>query len=102
MIEFLENYISSKESSLECPVCFTVSSPPIYKCPREHIICSSCQPRLGNKCPTCRTRSGRFIGKQVYRQAEESWKELELFRSKISSIKTQNTIGLMIRVNRTE
>jgi len=53
--KFLADFISSKESTLECPVCYTVSSPPIYKCPNQHIICSSCLPKLANKCPSCRT-----------------------------------------------
>ena len=56
LIEFLSNFISFKASSLECPVCYNVPSPPIYRCPNSHIICSSCLPRLSSKCPTCRTR----------------------------------------------
>ena len=56
MLMFLRECISLKESSLECPVCYTVTSPPINCCPMGHIICSSCLPRVSRKCPSCRTR----------------------------------------------
>ena len=56
LVQVLSSYISSKESTLECPVCYSVPSLPIYRCPNNHIICKICLPRLSKKCPTCRTR----------------------------------------------
>jgi len=73
LVRFLSDHISSKESSIECPVCYTLPTPPIYRCPNSHIICNSCLPRLARKCPTCRTRLGP---KQIHGQAESNWGEL--------------------------
>ena len=39
--------IEAKEADLECPICFEVSSPPIYSCDEQHIICSDCRPKVG-------------------------------------------------------
>jgi len=86
LIEFLSNFISSKASSIECPVCYSVPSPPIYRCPNSHIICSTCLPRVSSKCPTCRTRSGRLGPKQIHRHAEGSWKELDMIKTKVKEI----------------
>jgi len=58
MRTFLQEAIVDKESNLECPVCYQVASPPIYKCYGEHLICSSCLPRVKN-CPTCRSGFSR-------------------------------------------
>ena len=49
----LRGLISSELSSLECPVCLEVMSGEIFCCPRQHLICSSCSPGLG-QCPVCR------------------------------------------------
>ena len=38
--------IEAKESDLECPVCFEVSTTPIYSCNEQHIICSDCRPKV--------------------------------------------------------
>jgi len=76
LVKFLSDHISSKESSLECPVCYTLPAPPIYRCPNSHIICKSCLPRVAKKCPSCRTRSGRLGPKEIHGQAESNWGEL--------------------------
>ena len=40
----------------ECPVCISVMTPPlqIYQCRFGHSICSNCQAKGVNICPTCR------------------------------------------------
>jgi len=86
LVQVLSSYISSKESSLECPVCYSVPSLPIYRCPNNHIICKICLPRLSKKCPTCRTRSGRLGPRQIHRQAESSWKELDMLKTSMKNL----------------
>jgi hypothetical protein len=40
---------------LECPVCSVVpTSGPLKQCKNGHVVCSSCEPKLKNKCPVCR------------------------------------------------
>jgi len=77
---FLLESIEQKEALLECPVCFNTASPPIYKCSREHLICSVCLPRMNGKCPTCRipNRGNR----EPFRLAEENYRELLKLRRK--------------------
>merc|ERR1719228_938954 len=86
LVELLSSFISSKESSLECPVCYTVPAPPIFSCPNSHIICKSCLPRVGSRCPTCRTRSGRLGPRQTHRQAEASWHELTMLKNGMKQV----------------
>lgn len=76
MKEFLNESISAKKALLECPVCYETACPPIHRCPKEHLICSLCLPRMNHKCPTCRTSipENSF---SVFRIAEEIWKEMQ-------------------------
>jgi len=53
LLESLDNKILSKESELECPVCLEVACAPIFGCDDQHIICSSCRPKV-SVCPECR------------------------------------------------
>ncbi|PWA41771.1 hypothetical protein CTI12_AA549280 [Artemisia annua] len=43
---------------LECPVCLTIMSAPIYQCPNGHTLCSMCKFRVKNCCPICCTYMG--------------------------------------------
>ncbi|KAG7543696.1 Seven-in-absentia protein TRAF-like domain [Arabidopsis thaliana x Arabidopsis arenosa] len=38
---------------LDCPICFDALTIPIFQCDNGHLACSSCCPKLSNKCPTC-------------------------------------------------
>ncbi|CAA7019546.1 unnamed protein product [Microthlaspi erraticum] len=38
---------------LECPICCTALSAPIYQCDNGHIACSSCCIKLRHKCAAC-------------------------------------------------
>ena len=53
MITFLINAIEKKETQLACPVCLETAAAPIFMCQQQHLICSSCQPRV-TSCPECR------------------------------------------------
>ena len=53
LIDFMAKSIERKEAELECPVCFEVADAPIFMCQQQHLICSSCQPRVSS-CPVCR------------------------------------------------
>ncbi|KFK40945.1 hypothetical protein AALP_AA2G064200 [Arabis alpina] len=44
--------------SLSCPICFEVLTIPIFQCDNGHLACSSCCPKLGNKCPSCASPIG--------------------------------------------
>eukprot|EP00092_Neocalanus_flemingeri_P034000 GFUD01036971.1.p1 GENE.GFUD01036971.1~~GFUD01036971.1.p1 ORF type:complete len:426 (+),score=117.27 GFUD01036971.1:76-1353(+) len=83
--EFLNQSISTKEDLLECPVCYRTASPPIYKCPMEHLICSGCLPRVNGRCPTCRTQ----VFYQIFRIAEEIWGELQKLKKSVMDIQEE-------------
>ena len=58
MLEFLARNIQEKEAELECPVCLSEASSPLYSCDYQHLVCSSCLPLLqarDNLCPSCRS-----------------------------------------------
>ncbi|KAG2332035.1 hypothetical protein Bca52824_003215 [Brassica carinata] len=38
---------------LDCPICAEPLSIPIFQCENGHLACSSCCPKLKNKCPSC-------------------------------------------------
>merc|ERR1719260_601504 len=76
MKDFLNESISAKKALLECPVCFETASPPIHRCPREHLICSQCLPRTNHKCPSCRASIPKN-SYSIFRIAEEIWMELQ-------------------------
>jgi len=38
---------------LDCPVCYELPKPPVYRCLNGHIICNMCYSRISN-CPVCR------------------------------------------------
>ena len=78
--EFLIVSIGEKEALLQCPVCFQTASPPIMKCPREHLICSQCLPKMNGKCPTCRIAIPP--ADRGFRLAEDVWRQLEKLKKK--------------------
>ena len=58
VLEFLARNIQEKEAELECPVCLSEASSPLYSCDYQHLVCSSCLPLLqarDNLCPSCRS-----------------------------------------------
>eukprot|EP00092_Neocalanus_flemingeri_P011066 GFUD01011914.1.p1 GENE.GFUD01011914.1~~GFUD01011914.1.p1 ORF type:complete len:289 (+),score=87.70 GFUD01011914.1:623-1489(+) len=81
----LKQSISAKEALLECTVCYQTASPPIYKCPMEHLICSGCLPRVNGRCPTCRTQ----VFYQIFRIAEEIWGELQKLKKSVMDIQEE-------------
>ncbi|XP_018479609.2 E3 ubiquitin-protein ligase SINA-like 7 [Raphanus sativus] len=38
---------------LSCPICVEPFTIPIFQCDNGHLACSSCCPKLRNKCPSC-------------------------------------------------
>jgi len=79
----LQEVISAKKASLECPVCLETAAPPIYKCPKEHLVCSKCLTRIKDrKCPKCRTVILKNSD-SIFRLAEENWNELQKLMQKI-------------------
>ncbi|XP_024014367.1 E3 ubiquitin-protein ligase SINA-like 7 [Eutrema salsugineum] len=43
---------------LDCPICFEALTVPIFQCDNGHLACSSCRPKLSNKCPACASPIG--------------------------------------------
>ena len=53
LIAFLTKSIEEKEAALACPVCLETATTPIFMCLQQHLVCSSCKPRV-TSCPECR------------------------------------------------
>ncbi|CAF1858316.1 hypothetical protein HID58_061574 [Brassica napus] len=45
---------------LDCPICFEAFTIPIFQCENGHLACSSCCPKMSNKCPTCALPTGHI------------------------------------------
>ncbi|XP_020872352.1 E3 ubiquitin-protein ligase SINA-like 7 isoform X4 [Arabidopsis lyrata subsp. lyrata] len=43
---------------LDCPICYEAFTIPIFQCDNGHLACSSCCPKLNNKCPACASPVG--------------------------------------------
>ncbi|KAF8093561.1 hypothetical protein N665_0383s0186 [Sinapis alba] len=56
---------------LDCPICMEPLTIPIFQCDNGHIACSSCCPKLKNKCPSCALP----VGHNRCRAMETFWKE---------------------------
>jgi len=83
MVEFLINSISKKEKDLECPVCFEISTVPIFCCAESHLICSTCRPKL-SMCPECRMEYRD--PPKVHRFAEKAAQEVEELKKELAMI----------------
>ena len=87
LLEFIDNQIIEKEKELECPVCLEVACSPIFMCSEQHLICSTCRPKLSN-CPECRVV---YTGKnRRHRYAEKTAEEIERLKDKKDKVKTYN------------
>ena len=83
MKEKLES-IKEMESSLECPVCLETANIPIFRCSKEHLICSKCRHRISN-CPVCReTYQGN---PERYRLAEKIVQEVGKMKEQLVAMK---------------
>ena len=79
-----EETIEEKEASLECPVCLETADIPIFRCTKEHLICSKCRHRLTD-CPVCRIP---YQGDpERYRLAEKIVKELRKLKEDLVVMK---------------
>ena len=84
LLEFIDNQIIEKEKELECPVCLEVACSPIFMCSEQHLICSTCRPKLSN-CPECRVV---YTGKnRRHRYAEKTAEELERLKIKKGQVR---------------
>jgi len=83
-LSFIDDQINEKEKELECPVCLEVACSPIFMCSDQHLICSTCRPKLSN-CPECRVV---YRGRQRrHRYAEKTAEELERLKDKKDQVK---------------
>ena len=81
---FLTKSIAQKEAKLTCPVCLETASSPIFiMCQQQHLICSSCQPRVSS-CPECREP---YQGPpRRHRYAERDAEELRKMQEELAKI----------------
>ena len=83
-LKFIDKQISEKEKELECPVCLDIACSPIFMCSEQHLICSTCRPKLSN-CPECRVV---YKGKnRRHRYAEKTAEELERLKNKKDQVR---------------
>ena len=83
LIEFLRKSISDKEADLECPVCLETAEGDIYSCQEQHLICSTCRPRV-KECPECRVAYKGPLRRHRY--AEKTAVELRKLREELSQL----------------
>merc|ERR1712179_309885 len=89
LLEFIDDQISEKERELECPVCLEVACSPIFMCSEQHLICSTCRPKL-SKCPECRVV---YTGKnRRHRYAEKTAEELVRLRNKKDQVRKYHSL----------
>merc|ERR1719319_1081257 len=86
-LEQLEGRGASKVEELECPVCFTTCSQPIYTCPNQHLVCSTCRPHLST-CPECRVDYGGHM--KVHRYAERDARELQEIQNELTRLRARS------------
>lgn len=67
-LQLLEKQISSLQKDLKCPICFNPCTSPIFSCPAQHPVCSTCRPKLED-CGIC--REPYLIGMARHRYAEK-------------------------------
>merc|ERR1712096_184274 len=86
-LSHLDKQIAQKTGELECPVCFCVCQPPILSCPKFHLVCAECWPRM-SVCGECRTP---YEGQMRHRYAEREHQEMqELVRVREEHKKSKN------------
>ena len=84
LIKEKKESIKEMESSLECPVCLETANIPIFRCSKEHLICSKCRHRISN-CPVCReTYQGN---PERYRLAEKIVQEVGKMKEQLVAMK---------------
>ena len=79
----LRESIREREFSLECPVCFEIADIPIFRCTKEHLICTKCRSMVRD-CPVCRET---YRGPpERHRFAEKMVEELKRLREQLAGI----------------
>ena len=83
LIDFMAKSIEKKEAELECPVCFEIADVPIFMCQQQHLICSSCQPKM-TSCPECREPYQK--PPRRHRYAERDVEELKKMKGELAKM----------------
>ena len=82
LTSFLVKTIEQRKAELTCPVCLETAEAPIFMCQQQHLICSSCQPRV-TSCPECREAYQR---PRRHRYAERDAEELKKMQEELAKI----------------
>ena len=57
VLQLLGKQLDTLQQDLQCPICLNVCTLPIYTCPEQHPVCSTCRPKL-EICGVCRETYG--------------------------------------------
>ena len=80
-------FIKELEEDLECVVCLETGESPLYCCQDQHLVCSTCRPRVRGRCPSCRVK---YLGGDLlsHRAAERNAERLRRLRTELTQLKT--------------
>ena len=93
-LKFIDKQINEKEKELECPVCLDIACSPIFMCSEQHLICSTCRPKLSN-CPECRVV---YTGKnRKHRYAEKTAEELIKLKNKKDQVGKTRVSTILVK-----
>lgn len=82
-LQLLNSQIGRLETNLECPICLETAATPIYQCAEGHLVCSSCEVRVG-QCAVCRQATqGKSIRNRYAEKDSEELRRLIRERSKL-------------------
>lgn len=82
-LQLLNSQIGRLETNLECPICLETAATPIYQCAEGHLVCSSCEVRVG-QCAVCRQQTqGKSIRNRYAEKDSEELRRLRGERSKL-------------------
>ena len=82
-----EAVIKELEEEVQCVVCLKPGESPLYCCQDQHLVCSTCRPRVRGRCPSCRVK---YLGGDLlsHRAAERNAERLRRLRTELTQLKT--------------
>ena len=88
-------FIKELEEDLECVVCLETGESPLYCCQEQHLVCSTCRPRVREtgQCPSCRAQ---YPGGDLLRHrfADRSAQRLEGLKQELANLRSELDIPL--------
>ena len=89
-VNHLIKFIKELEEDLECVVCLETGESPLYCCQEQHLVCSTCRPRVREtgQCPYCRVQ---YPGGDLFRHrlAERNAEKLRGLKEELIQLQLQ-------------